>query len=46
MAAAAIPPMENWDNHNSDKLANAVQRAVERLKPQIIAEIVKALKDE
>ena len=46
-AAAAIPAMETWgNNHSDDKLASAVQRAMDRLKPQIIAEIVKALKDE
>jgi hypothetical protein len=34
------------DEAGSEKLAGAVQRAIERLKPQLIAEIVKELKGE
>lgn len=45
-AAAAIPAMEHWNGFGEEKLASAVQKAVERLQPQIIAEIVKALKGE
>jgi CheY-like chemotaxis protein len=45
-AAAAIPALENSNGFGQEKLANAVQKAVERLQPQIIAEIMKALKGE
>ncbi len=43
-AAAAVPSFEKWNGFGEEKLTNAVQTAVERLKPQLIAEIVKALK--
>jgi len=45
-AAAAIPSLEHGNGFGPEKLANAVQKAVERLQPQIIAEIMKALKGE
>lgn len=45
-AAAAVPSLDNWQHLGEEKLASAVQTAVERLKPQLIAEIVKALKGE
>lgn len=43
--AAAVAPVEAA-KPESDKFAGAVQRAIERLKPQLIAEIVKELKGE
>lgn len=44
-AAAAAEPVEAA-KPGSEKFADAVQRAIERLKPQLIAEIVKELKGE
>ncbi len=44
-AAASAGPAETA-KPESDKFAGAVQRAIERLKPQLIAEIVKELKRE
>jgi twitching motility two-component system response regulator PilH len=43
-ATSAVPAEEV--KPSSDKFADAVQRAIERLKPQLIAEIVKELKGE
>jgi CheY-like chemotaxis protein len=44
-AAASTEPVEA-PKPSSEKFADAVQRAIERLKPQLIAEIVKELKGE
>lgn len=44
-AAASTEPVEAT-KPSSEKFADAVQRAIERLKPQLIAEIVKELKGE
>lgn len=44
-AAASVEPVEPAKS-GSEKFADAVQRAIERLKPQLIAEIVKELKGE
>ena len=50
METAPEPPVAqeqpSKDEAGSEKLAGAVQRAIERLKPQLIAEIVKELKGE
>lgn len=46
MAAAAIPKFDGLNGFGEEKLASAVHTAMERLKPQLIAEIVKALKGE
>ena len=45
-AAASAGPTEQATPSGSEKFADAVQRAIERLKPQLIAEIVKELKGE
>jgi CheY-like chemotaxis protein len=45
-AAPVVPEMGSVHGFGEEKLANAVHTAMERLKPQLIAEIVKALKGE
>jgi hypothetical protein len=45
-AAAASTEPAQPTKPNSERFADAVQRAIERLKPQLIAEIVKELKGE
>ena len=45
-ASSVVKTIEHWGELGEEKLAGAVHKAIERLKPQLIAEIVKALKGE